>query len=588
MPLDSSNINTLWSSLLIEELFRNDIDYCCISPGSRSAPLTVAAARQPRLQTILCLDERGAAFHALGYARASGKPAVLLCTSGTAAANYLPAVIEAAMDRLPLLLLSADRPPELQETGANQTIRQRQLFGSYTKWEFELPCPTETIAPQSVLTTLNQAIYQARNSPAGPVHLNCPFREPLAPVMTPVTASYCNSLESWLTGQAPFTVYEPRRSMPTLAAINDIANLLTHSTGLVVAGHLDTAEERTAVSQLLQRSQWPVFADITSGLRLGDHGALLLPYFDQLLLSRRFRAHYRPAVVLHIGGQVVSKRLPEFMQQLQPSPYYIAVKNHPFRYDPGHQVSQHLETDIAAFCQALLERLEPRPPAADTPTLLTLSAAVGKIIDDFIEPEQVINEIAVARLVSAQLPAGHGLWLASSMPIRDMDMVGSVRESNVPIGANRGASGIEGSIAAASGFAVGLQAPVTLVVGDLALLHDLNSLALLKKIQQPVIVVLINNNGGGIFSFLPIADFADIFEDYFGTPHALGFQAAAQLFAIDYAAPKTNAELLEIYRAAVAAGRSKLIEVVTDRRQNYDLHQALQSRIVARIDRLLA
>jgi 2-succinyl-5-enolpyruvyl-6-hydroxy-3-cyclohexene-1-carboxylate synthase len=292
-------------------------------------------------------------------------------------------------------------------------------------------------------------------------------------------------------------------------------------------------------------------------------------------------------VVLHIGGQIVSKRLPEFIQQLQP-PHYIAVKNHPFRYDPGHQLSHHLETDIAPFCQAVLEWLEPRPPTADTLTLLDLSTAVGEIIDHFIQPEQAASEIAVARLLSAQLPAGHGLWLASSMPIRDMDMVGGGQAGGVPIGANRGASGIEGSIAAAAGFAVGLQAPVTLVVGDLAFLHDLNSLALSRKIQQPLTIVLINNNGGGIFSFLPIAGFVDVFEDYFGTPHSLDFQAAARLFAIDYAAPRTNAELLEVYRAAVATGRSTLIEVVTDRRENYDLHQALQSRIVARIDQLLS
>jgi len=587
MPLDSSNINTLWSSLLIEELVRHGIDYCCISPGSRSAPLTVAAARQPRLQTILCLDERGAAFHALGYARASGKPAVLLCTSGTAAANYLPAVIEAAMDRLPLLVLSADRPPELQETGANQTIRQRRLFGSYAKWEFELPCPAETIAPQWVLTTLDQALYQTQNSPCGPVHLNVPFREPLAPVVATIAEDYCESLGPWLTGQSPFTVYEPRRSMPTPVAISAITDRLNGSTGLVCIGRLDTEVERTEVIRLLQRLQWPVFADITSGLRLGAHSAPLLPYFDQLLLSQRFREHYRPSMLLHIGGQIVSKRLPEFIQQLQP-PHYIAVKNHPFRYDPGHQLSHHLETDIAAFCQTVLERLESRPPVADSRTLLALSAAVGEVIDDFIQPEQAASEIAVARLLSAQLPAGHGLWLASSMPIRDMDMVGGARAGSVPIGANRGASGIEGSIAAAAGFAVGLQAPVTLVVGDLAFLHDLNSLALLSKIRQPLSIVLINNNGGGIFSFLPIAGFADVFEDYFGTPHSLGFQAAAQLFAIDYAAPKTNAELLEVYRAAVASGKSTLIEVVTDRRENYDLHQALQSQIVARVDQLLA
>jgi 2-succinyl-5-enolpyruvyl-6-hydroxy-3-cyclohexene-1-carboxylate synthase len=589
IPLDTCNINTVWSSLLVEELLRNQIDYFCISPGSRSAPLTVAIARHPQAKKILCHDERGAAFHALGYARSTGKPAVLICTSGTAAANYFPAFIEAAMDRLPLLVISADRPPELQETGANQTIRQGHLFGSYAKWYFELPCPTQTLSPRVLLTSIDQGVYQALSSPHGPVHLNFPLREPLAPIAEAVDAAYLEPLGQWFAGKEPLTRYQSSLPIPTPASVRQVSDILkTTQTGLVSVGRLNTDSESAAVLRLLQQLQWPAFVDITSGLRLGSVDMPVIHYFDQMLLSKAFCNRYRPDTLLHIGGQIVSQRFLEFTEQSHPPGNYIVVKDHPFRYDPWHRVSCHLEVDIGAFCQALAEQLEPQAPPAPIRTMLDLSASVGTVIRDFIQPEHAVNEIAVAYLIAANLPARHGLWLASSMPVRDMDRYGSPRTQAVRMGANRGTSGIEGSVAAATGFASGLQQPVTLVTGDLALLHDLNSLALVKKINQPLVIVVINNNGGGIFSFLPIAEFRDVFEDYFGTPHHLRFQAAAALFSIPYVAPRTNAELVSAYRTAVDATAATLIEVATDRQENYRLHQRLQRLIANHIDSRLS
>lgn len=587
--IDTSNINTVWGSLLVEELLRNNIDYFCISPGSRSAPLTVAAARHPGARKIVCHDERGAAFHALGYTRATAKPAVLICTSGTAAANYFPAFIEAAMDRLPLLVLSADRPPELQETGANQTIRQSHLFGAYAKWYFELPCPEETISPQVLLTTIDQAIYQTLSSPRGPVHLNCPLREPLAPVVKTVNVSYLKNLAWWLADKKPFTTYQSSSLIPTPATVYRISNLLkTAQTGMVSVGSLNTDFERITVKRLLKILQWPTFVDITSGLRLDSGDTSIIHYFDQLLLSKVLRDNYQPDTLLHIGGQIVSKRFLEFTEKLQGPRNYIIVKDHPFRYDPCHHMSCHLETDIGLFCQALLEQIEPQAPGRFTPMLLALSASVQAIIDNFIRPEQPLSEIAVAHLIAGNIPARQGLWLASSMPVRDMDMYGSPPAQAVRVGANRGTSGIEGTIAAATGFATGLQQPVTLVVGDLAFLHDMNSLALLRKMIKPLVIVVINNNGGGLFSFLPIAGFSDIFEEYFGTPHHIRFQAIADLFSLAYAAPATNGEFVRTYRSAVNSTDSILIEVATDRQENYRLHQLLQQMIAEQVDSSLS
>lgn len=585
LPFDSSHINTAWSSLLIEELLRNGIDYFCISPGSRSTPLTVAAARHPRARTLICHDERGAAFHALGYARATANPAALICTSGTAAAHYFPALIEASMDHLPMMVLSADRPPELWETGANQAIRQHHLFGDYVKWFFELPCPDEKVPPQMLLTTVDQALYQARLVPAGPVHLNCPFREPLVPTEGSLRADYFNHLTEWCKGYKPYTCYEPFLKTSTPTAIGEIVELLqTTANGIVVIGRLSTDAQRQAVLQLLQSLQWPAFVDITSGLRLGDRHSSIIHYFDLLLLSRTFRNRYRPQLVLRIGGEPVSKRLLELIDALQTSDHHVVIKEHSFRQDPAHNVTYRLETDIGQACIALVHRMDRQSSGTWLQEMRLQAARVNEVIANLMALHQPLSEISVARLISENVPANHGLWLASSMPIRDMQMYASHAGQNVQVAANRGASGIDGAIASATGFAVGLGKPVTMLLGDLSCLHDMNSLMLVQKSPQPLVIVVINNNGGGIFSFLPIARFKDVFEGYFGTPHDLRFHPLAELFAMAYAAPKTNGEFIEAYRKAVHVTRSTLIEVSTDRHDNFRLHQMLQRQIVDRLE----
>ena len=206
----SSSLNALWAQLIVQELLRNQINQFVLSPGSRCTPLTAAVAAEKQAAALMHFDERGAAYFALGYARASGRPAVLVCTSGTAAANYYPAVVEASMDMLPLILLTADRPPELLASGANQTIEQVNLYGNYVRFHFELPCPDELVAPESILTLVDQAVYRATRSPAGPVHINCMFREPLAPSPLPKDFSpYLAGAQRWLNNNKPFTAYEP-------------------------------------------------------------------------------------------------------------------------------------------------------------------------------------------------------------------------------------------------------------------------------------------------------------------------------------------------------------------------------------------
>jgi len=585
MENQSPDINSLWSSLIIDELVRNGVNYFCISPGSRSTPLTVAAARNAAVHTTICYDERGSAFHALGYARACGKPAAVIATSGTAAANFYPAIIEASVDCIPLIVLTADRPPELRSAGANQTIDQAAMYGGYTRWQFDLPCPDENIPPEAVLTTVDQAAYRAVCPPAGPVHLNCMFREPLAPGGTPVHKAGGITMGAWRGNRNPYTDYVlPRRVLAPeeMAVLVETVNMTER--GLLVIGRTASWEAAQAAAELARKLGWPVYADITSGLRTGTAGAAVIPYCCLLPLSEFFVRTVKPELALHIGGRITSKRFLQFLEGAGQSEY-IAVADHPFRHDPVHRVTRRYEADISAFCRQLAPAVRNNTGEEWLRLFMEPSHAVGSVVDDVINEKGVLSEIAAARLVSRHIPEKSGLFLASSMPVRDMDMYAAQDGGAVTVGANRGASGIDGTIASAAGFAAGLGETTTLVIGDLAAIHDLNSLALLKSAANPVIAVVVNNGGGGIFSFLPIAQHRDVFERYFKTPHSYHFDSAAAMFGIGYYRPGDAGSFVAAYRSAVNAGSPALIEVVTDAEENYALHRELEQRIVRAVDK---
>ncbi len=583
-----AHLNSLWGQLIVEELIRNGGDYFCISPGSRSTPLTVAVARNPRSRYVIAYDERGAAFHALGYARATGKPAVLICTSGTAVANYFPAVVEASVDHLPVIIISADRPPELRETGANQTIRQTHLFGDYLKWRFELPVPDEHISPRMVLTTIDQLCYQAQTCPPGPVHLNCPFREPFLPEDQKSVPLRHQDLEHWLTTNQSFTFYSTHQVTPGAKTMDRAAQLLAGSKNcLLVAGRLHNPTDADAVLQLSRDLGLPLFADITSGLRLSNQSDTIIHYFDQMLLSGKFHEKLLPDLVVQFGNQPVSKRWLQLLEK-HPPENFIGVQRHPYRQDPAHRVTLRIESDIARFCKVLQTSMTGSPHPGDTyrNTLRSLSLKIGELLAEELHPDCPLSDIAVARQLTCIIPAEQALFLASSMPVREMDMVGCPG-SNVSVAANRGASGIDGTVASAVGYAVGANAPVTLFIGDLALLHDLNSLTLLSALPVPVILVVINNHGGGIFSFLPIAGARDIFDTFFATPHRWNFSHIAEMFDLAYFFPGTTREFVHAYRQAQRQQGHTLIEVQTDRGETTKFHKQLQMRIRQLIDQFM-
>ena len=589
--LAAPNLGHLWARLLVDELVRNGVSAFFVGPGSRSTPLAVAVAEHPRAEVTVHVDERGGAFAALGWARATGRPAALVTTSGTAVANATPAAAEADAEGVPLLLLTADRPPELRETGANQTIRQPGFFAHVARWSFDLPVPDAAIPPAFVLTTAAQAVHRSL-SPRGPVHLNLPFREPLAPAPDGVRVeALLGGLEHWLGGEGPYTRYPSPRVEVSREEVDALAVRLNGiERGLVVLGKTDDVEAAAAARGLARALGWPLLADVASGARLDAEPDTDAPYYDLALTSAAFRSAHRPEAVVHLGQRATSKRLLQFIEDAAPRPF-VVVRPDASRFDPAHRVTDRVQSDVVRFCRAFT-RFDPAPSTAWRRAWQAASAAVEGALGEALGGD-ALSEPRVARLVSALTPGGWGLVAAASMPIRDLDAFAAAGGPARRVTANRGASGIDGTIATAAGFARGLGGPAVLLVGDLALLHDLNGLALLRE-GPPIVVVVINNDGGGIFHFLPIAPGAGAgalpdgtFEPLFGTPHGLGFEPAARMFGLAYARPETAAAFEADFRAAVEGGRSALIEVRTDRAENAALHRDLQARCARAVEEAL-
>jgi 2-succinyl-5-enolpyruvyl-6-hydroxy-3-cyclohexene-1-carboxylate synthase len=575
---DTPRANRLWAYLIVEELLRCGIDFFCVAPGSRSTPLVAALAANERARSLIHFDERGTAFAALGYARATGRAAAWITTSGTAVANGLPAVVEAATDGVPMVLLTADRPPELRQTGANQTIDQPDIFGDYVRWRFDLPAPDPNIDPAMVLTTVDQAAYRAGRTPQGPVHLNLMFREPFVSDSEDVLSGP----SSWEQSNSPYTSYAATNPAVDEMEIRNLWETLRPvRRGLVVASRLSSRKQGEAVLRLADTLGWPLLPDIGSQVRLGAEG--LVAHYDALLAGDSFAQTHAPEAVVHVGGRAISKRLEQFLAGSRPDPY-VVVRENPFRLDPAHRVTHSVEANVLDFCSALVRTATEDSRAIDSSWSAgwrEASEEVARHLDGISSGEP--NEPLVARVLSRNVPPDHGLVVASSMPVRDLDTYAATDGAPVPVAANRGASGIDGTVATAAGFARGLGRPVTLLIGDLALLHDLNSLAMLRDVH--VIVVVLNNDGGGIFSFLPIAGHEEFFEPYFGTPQGVGFEPAAKMFGLAYKRPGTIEDFVEVYSSACARGSSTLIEIQTDRRENVALHRRLLQEVADRVEK---
>ena len=518
-------------------------------------------------------DERGAAFYALGYARATGRPAAWITTSGSAVANGLPAVVEADGDHVPMLLLTADRPAELRKTGANQTIDQRAIFQPFVRWSFDVPAPTLDIAPEFVLTTVDQAHFRSVVVPKGPVHLNCAFREPLVNE-TAIPDKYLDTVSTWQASHEPYTEY---LASPGIPRIQFREPWTPCAKTLVIAGRLARPEDGEAILRLAFNYEWPLIADPHSQVRLGVPTTVLMDSVGPALEALALDKDYAPEEVIYFGQPAVSRSLQRFLTAHQP-PSYVVVHEGPERLDPALTVTRRIQASVTEACRVMRASFGRDSQYRSYGWLRQweiANACVRNMLEDVLDGPGLLSEPFAARAITRLIPAGHTLVLASSMPVRLVDQFGASGHVRVRVAANRGASGIDGTLATAAGVAQGSQASVTVILGDLAFLHDLNSLALVAK--HPVTVVVINNDGGGIFHLLDIPVDADAFEQCFGTPHGLKFRDAASQYGISYVRADSREAFETVYSSACASRQASIIEVPADRQALRAIHQELMA-----------
>ncbi|MDZ8225366.1 2-succinyl-5-enolpyruvyl-6-hydroxy-3-cyclohexene-1-carboxylic-acid synthase [Nostoc sp. ChiVER01] len=526
MPIAYKNVNQLWAYILTETLKRLGLTCAIICPGSRSTPLAIAFAQQaPEIEAISILDERSAAFFALGQAKATGLPVVLVCTSGTAGANFYPAVIEASYSRVPLLILTTDRPPELRDCHSGQTVDQLRLYGNYPNWQTELALPS---ADLGMLAYLRQTIIhsweRAQTPTKGPVHLNIPFRDPLAPVPDGTDLSYLQSqfhLEDFFAGIASNT------PLPIPHSLFPIPQEWKKcDRGIIIAGVAQPSQPEEycrAIAHLSQTLKWPVLAEGLSPVRnYAELNPYLISTYDLILRNQQLAKQLAPEMVIQVGEMPTSKELRSWIDTTQPRRWVIDPSDQ--NLDPLHGRTTHLRISvekikIEEINLSLSSDYGKQWCDAETKVRLIVDQTMGKI-DEIIESK-------AAWLISQILPPETPLFIANSMPVRDVEYFWKPNNLGVRSHFNRGANGIDGTLSTALGIAHRQQSSVMLT-GDLALLHDTNGFLIRNKFVGHLTILLINNNGGGIFEMLPIAKFEPPFEEFFGTPQDIDF---AQLCA---------------------------------------------------------
>ncbi len=560
-PLDFRNPNSLWGSVLVETLHRLGLRHAVISPGSRSTPLTIAFARHRGVEAVPVLDERSAGFFALGLAKRTQRPVVVLCTSGTAGANIYPAVIEAQESGVPLLMISADRPPEMRECRSGQTIDQQKLYGGHVNFYHELAVPAASLPRLRYLRqTVAYAWERAQWPDGGPVHLNAPFRDPLAPIADDSTWR----LESSLRKEAFFAGIQPLKQNPVTL---DQVSIPSAKRGLVVVGPTEegfSSSDAEVLLTLAQKLGWPVLADGLSGLR-GAAGRCpnLVTRYDAIVRSAPAARRLKPDFVLGIGGWPTSKALRSWLEMMAPAVWLITAR----AQNPD---ALHLATRLL---RGGLRSLNPRVDSATKGQL--------RYTDSWRRAELVATrslERALARahknfegravaILARHLPKRTPVFVANSMPVRDVEYFWPANEQAHQIYFNRGANGIDGTLSTALGITHGNPRPAVLLTGDLALLHDTNGFLLRPKLKGSLTIVLINNHGGGIFEHLPVAKFNPPFEEFFATPQEADFKRLCGAYGATHVRVRDWKHLAGLVARLPRQG-IRVLEVRTDRKRD--------------------
>ena len=588
--MSAPNRTTLWGRILVDELARSGLRTVCIAPGSRSTPLTVAFAEHRDVEVFSHLDERSAGFFALGRGRRTSEPTALVCTSGTAAANFHPAVIEASQARVPLLVLTADRPLELRDSGANQTIDQTDLYGDAVRWYAELPEPApEERRVRMLRTTAARALLETTKLPAGPVHLNCPFAKPLEPVEVPedVPERFEGSLAA--NGRnGPFVRAKAPRTTLTEDEVEPIVSTLGAARRpLLVAGPADPTDlGSTGMVELAGTIDAPLLADPLSGLRFG-------PHVEDDVLCGGYDAYVSelppPDVVIRVGASPTSKRLRHWLGDADARQFLV---------DPAGKWREatFTATDLfsappEAVIDALLDRFagpSARTGSYDpvwTDRFRDAEARHWSLVERALAREPLSSkpfEGAILATVLSAAPDPSTVFVSNSMPVRDADRFGRPRRADLTLLGNRGASGIDGITSTALGAGSATDEPLTLVTGDLAFYHDSNGLLAIDRCDVDATIVVLDNDGGGIFHMLPIEEFDPPFNQQFKTPHGLDFEPLADLYDLEFERVDP-VDFREAYRESVEAEGTQVLVVEFEAEDSHRRREELGERVRGKI-----
>jgi len=561
--IDFRNVNTLWASILVEIWQRFGMSMAVICPGSRSTPLTLAFANHPDVETIPILDERSAAFFALGRAKKTGLPTVLVCTSGTAGANFYPTVVEAKESRIPLIILTADRPPELRNCHAGQTIDQLKLYGNLPNWQSELAIPEADVG---MLRYLRQNAIQAWERSQFPipgvVHLNVPFREPLAPILQPELAEFKSQfppVDFFEAVYSPFPISQSSLSLP-------LETWQAEESGIIIAGLAQPKDAEAycrAISKLAKLLSFPVLAEALSPVR--NYAALnpyLISTYDLILRNEILAQKFAPEIVIQIGELPTSKELRIWLQKNQAKRWIIDPRSENF--DPLHGKTIHLYTSIEQAASGLDCSVE-NPTTSDyCQKWCDVEKITRHSLDQQMESIETMYEGKAAWLVSRNLPEGTPIFIANSMSVRNAEYFWQLSDRKIVPYFSRGANGIDGTLSTALGIAYG-DCRTVLLTGDLALLHDTNGFLINHKFKGHLSIILINNHGGGIFEMLPISQFESNFEDYFATPQSVDFAKLCAAYNVEHKVISNWQQLEQLLTNLPATG-IRVLELTCDRK----------------------
>ena len=573
--MSAKSLAHLHATVVVEELRRCGVEVFCLSPGARAIPLVLALEEQPAIVTKLFNDERSAAFWAQGAAKGGVLPC-LICTSGTAAANYLPAVVEAALAGTPMLVLTTDRPFELHYAKANQTLPQRDLFSPFAQGPFDVPAPEQQLFLHALLANLDQAVFEARCT-ARPVHLNLAYRKPFVEesfTVTTLPPVELDELARWSARDTPYCTYLQPQLRLTASDTQRLAARITAAHDIVcVAGPLASTSAPAAIRMLATRLGAPLLADINSGLRCDGHEAPVLALYN-LYLRKAVARLPQADLVLYFGDRIVSEPLREYLAAHKTE--FILCSPYPLRQDAieNEFIYPTLKVwgDPGAFAEDLLAALPARPPSALARALATCESAAQHQLSTLLDAAAT-GALAEGRVIYEVFQHVHdhsAVFLSASLIFREADYFVPCLQKRLSVGANRGATGIDGILSSGIGFGEGLRLPCTVLIGDQALLHDLNALALLACASVPVYVIVINNHSGAIFHFFDLGDPGERLRN----PHSWGFRGVAENFGLAYVCPSSLQAFVAAYQEAQLQRRSTVFEIVVDGEASVRLFQA--------------